>query len=234
MKFKNIIDKLLRGESISSEERSTLLEFRDPDPRDSQSDPASGDNSGSRKNAPESSPRFENRPAIDKDARIAELEEKIDELEGRGKSELEKLQSDYRKLETKLKNAEAERDSARAERDSLVYDGAISNLAAEHRFLNRDFLKYKFQSAKIDPSDTDAAKKFMESLKQSEPGFFGAELNPGGAGSGGGSAPADGAAAGNRARIDELLKKDVLSFAEVAEIKKLQSEIDAAAGDDHK
>ncbi len=188
MKYSEIIAKMLKGEELTEAERKFMEAYKDPKGDDSRT--------------------AELQKQLDKaKADKEELEKKIEEAEGKDKTEVEKLQAALDKANGKVKAAEAAAEAVKTEKAALEHENAISALAAEHKFTDREFLKFKFQSGKIDPRDAEAAKTFIENLKKDSPKYFTVDVNTGGAGTGGGDGGA-GTGKDKKAEWEELMKKD--------------------------
>lgn len=165
MKINDILAKMLRKEELTEAERKFLETYREP--------------------KPDTSKLTELQQQLDQlRAANEELQSKLDEKDDKGKTEAERLQNELSRTKTKLAAAEKERDSIRAEKDALEFDNSVGALAAEHKFSDREYLKYLAVARKLDVKDKEAAKSFMENLKKESPKYFDAEVNRGGGGTG--------------------------------------------------
>lgn len=216
MKINDILAKMLRKEELTEAERKFLETYREPKPDTSK--------------LTELQQQL-NQLQTEKD----ELQSRLDEKDDKDKTETERLQGELTRMKTKLAAAEKERDTVRAEKESLEFDNSVGALAAEHRFGDREYLKYLVGARKLDVKDKEAARAFMENLKKDSPKYFEAEVNRGGGGTGGDGGDGHGNNAGKegKGRIEELLKKPELSLAEAAEVAKLQAEIDSNGDKDN-
>ena len=208
MKINDILAKMLRKEELTEAERKFLETYREP--------------------KPDTSKLTELQRQLDQlRAANEELQSKLDEKDDKGKTEAERLQNELSRTKTKLAAAEKERDSIRAEKDALEFDNSVGALAAEHKFSDREYLKYLAVARKLDVKDKEAAKSFMENLKKESPKYFDAEVNRGGGGTGedGGDGHGRNTGEEGKGRIEELLKKPELTLSEAAEVAKLQAEI---------
>jgi len=165
MKIGDIIAKMVKKEELTEDDLKFLKEYKEQKPVDVEK---------------------LNKQITDLQTQFNEVKKERDELSAKaeesasaGQTEAQKLQKQLEKAQTDLKKAAEERDEALSAKSGLEYDNAVSALAAEHKFTDRDFLRYKFQTAKVDPKDPEAAKAFLESLKKEDSKFFATDIKPG-------------------------------------------------------
>ncbi len=156
----------------------------------------------------------------------ATLQAEIDRLKAEAEAaankdlpELDRLKKENERLTAKNSELEKSVATAKGETEALKSDIAIGKIATDYKFIDKDFLKYKLQGQKLD--DEAGVKTFMENLKKDNPQHFIAEVNNGGAGSGGGE---QNAGAGDPSVLD-LLKKDNLTMAEATKVVEYQESI---------
>lgn len=173
MKIKDVLAKVAKGEALTDAEKDFLSKYEEP--------------------------KLDNSANAALKAKIAELETergslqaKLEEADGKDKTETEKLQAAVDKANAKIAALEKERDTVKAEKAEIERDNSIRAIASEHRFKSFDFLKFNLGNAKVDLADKDAIKAHMEQLRKDSPEFFTADVNKGGAGSSTGAAGGSG------------------------------------------
>ena len=218
MELKEILKKVAEGKELSAEERSFLLSY-DPDNAD-------GRIPKSRLDEVLAKHKAEKERADKLNAELAELRDKIEELENSGKSEADKAKAAHEKELAKLKQQVADltkqRDDARASFEKSERVAKIAALAGKHNFSDANYLDYLAASRSIDLNDEAAATSFMKELAKDSPHLFKSSAKPGG-----GTNPAGKESDDAQKRIVELLKKPELSTREAGEVIKLQQTIEA-------
>lgn len=216
MNLKEILKKVTEDKELSVEEKA-FLESYDPDTVD-------GRIPKSRLDQEIAKFKAEKERADKLDSDLAELKDKLEELENSGKSEADKAKAasekELAKLQRQIDSLTKERDEAKANFEKSERTAKITALAAKHNFSNADYLDFLAASKQIDLNDEMATAGFMKDLGKSSPELFKSAARPGG-----GTNPAGNDSSGAKQRIDELMKKPELSTRESAEIIKLQQKI---------
>lgn len=216
MNIKEILKKVSEGTELSAEEKAYLASY-DPDA-------ASGRIPKERLDQEIAKFKAEKERADKLDTDLAELKEKLEELENSGKTEAEKAKAaadkELAKLKAQVQNLTKERDEAKSSLAKSERTAKVAALAAKHKFSNADYLDFLAASKNIDLDDEAAATGFMTELGKSNPELFTSTAK-----SGGGTKGAGSDSAGTQARISELLKKPELSTREAGEVIKLQQEL---------
>lgn len=166
MKISAIIKKLLAGEEVSEQEKELISKYEEPKPDKSKESALEAKNA-------------------ELERRVAELEAEKEEAADKDKPEVERLKAEIAKKDAKIAAAEKERDTAREEKAAIERDNRIRAIAGDHKFKNFDYLKYNLTQKGVNLDDNDAVKSHMEALKCETPEFFLADVNKGGAGTGG-------------------------------------------------
>ena len=204
MKITEILKKIAKGEELSAEEKDFLAKYQEP--ADQSEEISTLKNQLSTLTAERDS-----------------LKTKAEEEENKNLSDVQKLQKEITSLQDQVKSLTTERDSLKQNAAENAFRYGIEELARKHKCNDVEYLLFKAQGAKLDLSKETKVTEFMESCKKDSPKFFDADVNNGG----GGTPPQNNGATGadNQSRIDDLLKKDTLTEKEVAEVIKLQDEI---------
>ena len=222
MTIKEVLKKVSEGTELSAEEKAFLASY-DPDSDGSRIPKARLDQEIAKFKA-------EKERADKLDTDLAELKEKLEELENSGKTEAEKAKAaaekELAKLKAQVTSLTQERDEAKANFAKSERTAKIAALAAKHKFSNADYLDFLAASKKLDLDDESATTGFMTELGKSNPELFTSTAKPGGGTKGAGKDTA-----GAQQRISELLKKPELSTREAAEVIKLQDELKSASGE---
>ena len=216
MNIREVLKKVSEGTELSAEEKAFLASY-DPDA-------ASGRIPKERLDQEIAKFKAEKERADKLDADLAELKEKLEELENSGKTEAEKAKAaaekELAKLKTQVQNLTKERDEAKAGLEKSERTAKIAALAAKHKFSNAEYLDFLAASKNIDLDDEAATTGFMTELGKSSPELFTSTAK-----SGGGTTGAGQDISGAQKRIEELLKKPELSTREAGEVIKLQQEL---------
>ena len=199
MKIADILKKVAAGTELSAAEKEFLANYKEPAPNtDREKEMA---------------------------AQLKEAQDKLDAAEREKLTEQERLQKDLEKAQKDSEKLRTELKAAQEAKAAQDFDLAVRKLAAEHKFLDPDYLKYLVGRDKIDPAKD--GKTFMEGLKKSAPKYFDAEVNPGG---GGGPGDDKGSGKGGKEELSALLKKDNLTNSEAARVIELQAELAKTEG----
>ena len=221
MNIKEVLKKVSEGTELSAEEKAFLAGY-DPD--------SENRIPKSRLDQEIAKAKAEKERADKLDTEIAELKERLEELENSGKTEAEKAKAAAEKEIARLKAQVAtltkDSEAAKAALAKSERTAKVSALANKHKFSNADYLDFLAASKNIDLNDDDAATAFMTELGKSNPELFTSTAK-----SGGGTKGADKDNSDAQKRIDELLKKPELSSREAGEVIKLQQELAAESGD---
>ena len=214
MKIKEILKKVAAGEALTDEEK-TFLSSYDPESDDSRIPKSRLDQ--------EIQKVKEEKARADKlDGELADLKERLEELENSGKSEAEKAKAasdkEIARLQKEIAAVSKERDEAKTSLAKSERTAKISALAGKHNFADAEYLDYLANSKGIDLNDDTAVAGFIKELTASSPQHFTSSAKSGG-GTGGGK----GGAAGNAARLKELFGKEELTLSEAAEIATLSA-----------
>lgn len=216
MNLKEILKKVAECKEISAEEKA-FLESYDPDTAD-------GRIPKSRLDQEIAKFKAEKERADKLDSDLAELKDKLEELENSGKSEADRAKAasdkELAKLQRQVETLTKERDEAKTNFEKSERTAKIAALAAKHNFSNADYLDFLAASKQINLNDETATAGFMKELGKVSPELFKSTAKPGG-----GTNPAGKDSSGAKQRIDELMKKPELSTRESAEIIKLQQQI---------
>lgn len=222
MNIKELLKKASEGTELSAEEKAFLASY-DPDAENGRIPKTRLDQEIAKFKA-------EKERADKLDADLAELKEKLEDLENSGKSEAEKAKAtaekELAKLKTQVQNLTRERDEAKAGLAKSERTAKIAALASKHKFTNADYLDFLAASKNIDLDDEAATTGFMTELGKSSPELFTSTAKPGGGTSGTGSDNS-----GAQQRISELLKKPELSSREAGEVIRLQQELAGKDGE---
>lgn len=224
MNLKDILKKVAEGKELAADEKA-FLESYDPDTADGRIPKARLDQEIAKFKA-------EKDRADKLDSELADMREKLEELENSGKSAEEKAKAaaekELAKLQRQVEALSKERDEAKANFEKSERTAKIAALAQKHSFSNAEYLDFLAASKKLDLNDEAAASDFMKELGKTSPELFKSAAKPGG-----GTIPAGKDSSGAKQRIDELMKKPELSTRESAEIIKLQQQIvEADSGKD--
>lgn len=186
MKLKDLFAKIVKGESLSDDEKKKL-EGVDPDALN-----ASLDAEKERAAQLEKELEAERKKAKEAEDKIkaAEAEKlkslpEVDQL----KAQIAERDQQIANLNSQLNTVTGERDTAKNEHAALLRKNRISELAAKNGFESPEYLDYLANTAKIDINDDTKASAWIAGLKKNEPKFFRAEVKPG---AGSGNPPAGG------------------------------------------
>lgn len=204
MKITEILKKISEGKEISAEEKAFLASYAEP-----KADTAELDEIKAKLQQAEQEK--------------AALQTKLDEADNGKLSEVEKLKKEITARDTQIANLTKERDTLKTQSATQSREYQLERIARENK-CDRDFLEMKVTKAGLDLNKADKVTEFITQLKKDSPKFFEAEANPGGGGTPPNPEGGD-TTATNQARIDELLKKDNLDSSELAEVIKLNGEI---------
>lgn len=213
MNITEILKKVAKGEELTEAEKKFAEEWKDDKiPKD-------------RLDAEIEKRKEAERKLEEQQAKVTELTERVETLEGGNLSEVEKVKKEAEKLQKQLseqlKKATEERDRANSELAASLRKTAIGEIAAKHKFTNADYLDYLLKGKEVKIDDEAAVSAFMGELVKNSPELFQSDARSGG-GTGAGTGDAISA---KQARIEELMKKETLTTAESNEVIGLQLEI---------
>lgn len=222
MTIKDVLKKAAAGEALTDEERALLAGF---DPEAAEGGRAS--KTRQTQDAAKLQEALARAEALEQE--LAAARDRVEELEGAGKTAEEKAKAAAEKELSRLKrqvgDLTKERDDARAGLAKAERNGKISALASKHGFANAEYLDFLTANKEIDIDDDGATGVFMKELERLSPELFlSSARSGGGTGVGGVATCADGA----RTRMDELMKKPALTPREASEVIRLQREISDA------
>ncbi len=217
MDIKVILKKVAEGKELSAEEKAYLAKY-DPEKDESRIPKTRLDQEIAKV-------KTEKDRADALDTKVSELTTKVEELEAKGMTEVEKATAanakELKTLRTQLDVITKERDEAKDNLAKSERTAQISAIASKHNFSDPDYLDYLAGSKDIDTSDESAVSGFMKELGTSRPELFTSTAKPGG-GTGGGDGNDT---SGHEARLKELMDKPELSSREAGEVIDLQSKI---------
>ena len=125
------------------------------------------------------------------ETKLEELSGQVEDLQGKGLSEVEKVKKEMEKELNKLKQQNqtliSEKELTTGELATIKRKASISDLSAKFNFTDPEFLDFKASSSKLDLADEAKVKEFMDGLKTASPKMFKVD-----AASGGGSNPGGG------------------------------------------
>ena len=223
MNLKEILKKIAEGTELSTDEKSFLQNY-DPDT-------AEGRIPKSRLDSEIAKFKAEKERADKLDAELAELREKVEELENSGKSEADKAKAAHAKELAKLQKQVAdltkERDEAKASFEKSERTAKIAALAGKYNFSDTNYLDYLAASKDIDLNDEAASAGFMKDLGKNSPHLFKSSAKPGGGTNAGGADSPDA-----KKRLTELLGKSELSSREAGEVIRLQESLSGESSGD--
>lgn len=225
MDIKEILKKIAEGKPLTDEEKAFAAKY-DPEKDESRIPKSRLDQELAKFKA-------EKERADKLDEQLKTLNAKVEELESKGMSEVEKTKTasekELKQLRTQVETLTKERDEAKTNFERSERTAKISALAAKHSFSNPDYLDYLAKSKEIDLNDEGAAAGFMKDLGKSNPELFKSTAKPGG-----GTNPSAKVDSGAKTRLDELMKKPNLSSREAGEVIELSEQIKKADGGDGK
>lgn len=218
---KELIRKLLAGETLTPEEKAYLKDYN-PDNDENRIPKTRLDQEiTKRKNA--------EKEVTDLTTRIDELTVKVEELENSGLGEAEKAkkeaEKELNKLKQQISTLTAERDEAQSKLTESEFKTKVSEIAAKHNFVDSEYLGFKVKADEIDLADEKAVTAFVKGLEKSSPNLFKSNVKPGGGTGKGGKVDDD-----NQSRLKELLGKKELTSNDLAEIAELEEQSNAANG----
>lgn len=221
MDIKEILKKVAEGKELSAEEKAFLAKY-DPE-KDENRIPKS------RLDQEIAKVKSEKERADALDSKVAELTSKVEEIEAKGMTEVEKANAaSARELKTLRAQVDAltrERDDAKANLAKSERSAKITSIASKHNFSDPDYLDYLANSKGVDTNDEGAIAGFMKELGTSRPELFKSSAKPGGGTGGAGGTDTS----GDEARLKELMGKPELSNREAGEVIDLQTRIKAGA-----
>lgn len=178
MDVMEILKKVLAGQTLSSEERKTLSEFRP-------------------KGIPKG--RLDAEIAKRKDLEqqndelnktLGKLGSRVDELENRDLSEHEKLEKTYgvevKQLREHVSSLTAERNSSKQELEQIRFRQKVGRLAKTKQFNDPEYLGFLLKKANVPLDAADQIEDFMTELRDNSPKLFRLELRSGSGSSPGG------------------------------------------------
>ena len=150
MKLKEILGKILSGGQLVPEEKAFL----------------------------ESLPEENDKEKVlsEMQARLESIEQKDVPPEELARKRREKEIEELRRQVELLSN---EKESAFKELDNLKFNSRVHELAVQGRFTDANYLGYLLRSDNIDVSDQEKTAAYVNSLRESKPELFKADIAPG-------------------------------------------------------
>lgn len=224
MKLKEILAKVLKGESLTDEEKK-FIEAYEEQPGGNPGEPGQQRIPKARLDE-EIQKRREAEEKLDaQTAKLQELADKVEQLESSKMSAEEKAQRDAKreldKRDAQIATLTKERDEARQGAENLRFQGQVSDLARKHRFHDTDYLAWLLKKSEVKMDDEKALDAFLADLRKSSPEHFESSVR---GGSGIQRDPSGGASGDNAEEsIRKLLAKPELTQSELAEVVRLHS-----------
>jgi len=178
MDVMEILKKVVAGQTLSSEERKSLSEFRP------QGIPKS------RLDAEISKRKELEQQNGDLNETLGKLNFRVDELETRDLSEHEKLEKSHgfelKQLRENLSLLTTERNSSKQELEQVRFQQQVGKLAKEKQFNDPEYLGFLLKQENVSLETSDQVEEFMTGLRDSSPKLFHLELRSGSGSSPGG------------------------------------------------
>ena len=178
MDVTEILRKAVAGQTLSSEERSALGEFRPQGIPKSHLDAEIA----KRKEIEQKNGEL--------NQTLGKLSSRLDELENRDLSDYDKLEKNYsaevKQLREHISSLTAERNSSKQELEQIKFRQQIGKLAREKQFNDSEYLGFLLKKANVPLDAPDQVEEFITELRTSSPKLFHMELrsgsgsNPGG------------------------------------------------------
>jgi predicted RNase H-like nuclease (RuvC/YqgF family) len=178
MDVTEILKKVVDGQTLSSEERKSLSEFRPQGIPKSRLDAEIA----KRKDLEQQNNEL--------NATLGKLSSRVDELENRDLSESEKLEKSYsfelKKLREQVSALTVERNSSHQELEQVKFQQKVGRLAKEKQFNDPEYLGFLLKQKNVSLEMSDQVEDFMKELRDSSPKLFHLELRSGSGSSPGG------------------------------------------------
>jgi len=178
MDVMEILKKVVAGQTLSSEERKSLSEFRP------QGIPKN------RLDAEIAKRKELEQQNNDLNETLGKLNFRVDELESRDLSEHEKLEKNHgfelKQLRENLSLLTTERNSSKQELEQVKFQQQVGKLAKEKQFNDPEYLGFLLKQENVSLETSDQVEEFMTGLRDSSPKLFHLELRSGSGSSPGG------------------------------------------------
>ena len=178
MDVMEILKKVADGQTLSSEERKSLSEFRPQGIPKSRLDAEIA----KRKDVEQQNNEL--------NKTLGKLSSRVDELETRDLSEQEKLEKNYsvelKQLRENVSSLTTERNSSKQELEQIRFQQKVGKLAKEKQFNDSQYLGFMLKKANVSLESSDQVEEFMTELRDSSPKLFHLELRSGSGSSPGG------------------------------------------------
>ncbi|MCK4983352.1 MAG: hypothetical protein KAS17_10540 [Victivallaceae bacterium] len=178
MDVMEILKKVADGQTLSSEERKSLSEFRPQGIPKSRLDAEIA----KRKDVEQQNNEL--------NMTLGKLSSRVDELETRDLSEQEKLEKNYsvelKQLRENVSSLTTERNSSKQELEQIRFQQKVGKLAKEKQFNDSEYLGFMLKKANVSVESPDQVEEFMTELRDSSPKLFHLELRSGSGSSPGG------------------------------------------------
>ena len=171
MDVMEILKKVADGQTLSSEERKSLSEFRPQGIPKSRLDAEIA----KRKDVEQQNNEL--------NKTLGKLSSRVDELETRDLSEQEKLEKNYsvelKQLRENVSSLTTERNSSKQELEQIRFQQKVGKLAKEKQFNDSQYLGFMLKKANVSLESSDQVEEFMTELRDSSPKLFHLELRSG-------------------------------------------------------
>ena len=178
MDVMEILKKVADEQTLSSEERKSLSEFRPQGIPKSRLDAEIA----KRKDVEQQNNEL--------NKTLGKLSSRVDELETRDLSEQEKLEKNYsvelKQLRENVSSLTTERNSSKQEWEQIRFQQKVGKLAKEKQFNDSQYLGFMLKKANVSLESSDQVEEFMTELRDSSPKLFHLELRSGSGSSPGG------------------------------------------------
>jgi predicted house-cleaning noncanonical NTP pyrophosphatase (MazG superfamily) len=178
MDVMEILKKVTDGQTLSSEERKSLSEFRPQGIPKSRLDAEIA----KRKDVEQQNNEL--------NKTLGKLSSRVDELETRDLSEQEKLEKNYsvelKQLREHVSSLTTERNFSKQELEQIRFQQKVGKLAKEKQFNDSQYLGFMLKKANVSLESPDQIEEFMTELRDSSPKLFHLELRSGSGSSPGG------------------------------------------------
>jgi len=166
MNWKELIEKISKGEALTDEDKAALSALEDP---------ASA--SAARKAAEDAKAALQSELDAER-AKLKAAEKKAKDLENAKLPEVEQLKNNIAELTAQISTLTGERDAANADLASLRRAARLKELSEKHG-VNAEYLDFRATRDNLDLNDDNAVTAKLAELKKSDPAFFKADQKPG-------------------------------------------------------
>ena len=171
MDVMEILRKVVAGQTLSSEERKLLGEFRPQGIPKSRLD----SEIAKRKDIEQQNNEL--------NKTLTKVSSRVDELENRDLSEQEKLEKNHsaevRELRECVSSLTTERNSSKHELEQIKFQQKVNKLAKENKFNDSEYLGFLLKQASVSLDTSEQVEEFMTELRDGSPKLFHLELRSG-------------------------------------------------------